>query len=82
MEPGRHRVQLMMATMHHLSRERILLPSPSGMHRRITNTTRYDLKARKISWRVEWAFPSAGIHYTDNSVSEECILTEVRQITC
>ncbi|KAF5840236.1 hypothetical protein DUNSADRAFT_17339 [Dunaliella salina] len=54
-----------------------LLLMPPGMHRRITNTTRYDLKARKISWRVEWVFASAGIRYTDNSVPEECILTEV-----
>jgi len=58
------------------------LPTPhhhlhSGMHRRITNSTRYDLKSRKISWRVEWSFPGAGINYVDNSISEEAILTEV-----
>jgi hypothetical protein len=47
------------------------------MHRRISNTTRYDLKARKISWRVEWSFASSGIHYSDNAVPEETVLSEV-----
>lgn len=47
------------------------------MHRRITNSTRYDLKTRKISWRVEWAFASAGVNIVDNLVSEETVLAEV-----
>jgi hypothetical protein len=36
-----------------------LLIMPPGMQRRQSNSTRYDYRNRKLTWRVEWRFPAA-----------------------
>eukprot|EP00197_Chlamydomonas_leiostraca_P010150 CAMPEP_0202880592 /NCGR_PEP_ID=MMETSP1391-20130828/35271_1 /ASSEMBLY_ACC=CAM_ASM_000867 /TAXON_ID=1034604 /ORGANISM="Chlamydomonas leiostraca, Strain SAG 11-49" /LENGTH=378 /DNA_ID=CAMNT_0049563117 /DNA_START=104 /DNA_END=1237 /DNA_ORIENTATION=+ len=54
-----------------------LLVMPPGMHKRKTNTTRYDGRTRKLSWRVEWVFEGAGVRQADESVQEDATLGEV-----
>lgn len=49
----------------------------TGMHKRKSNTTRYDSRTRKLSWRVEWCFETAGVREVDESVPEEATLQEV-----
>lgn len=48
------------------------------MHKRKTNSTRYDGRTRKLSWRVEWQFDSAGVKEVDASAQEDMVLGEVR----
>lgn len=47
------------------------------MNRRRNNTTRYDARTRKLKWRVEWVFESAGHHVVDELVAEDTPLIEV-----
>ncbi|KAJ9517907.1 hypothetical protein QJQ45_004161 [Haematococcus lacustris] len=56
-----------------------LLLMPPGMHKRRSNSTRYDGAARKLSWRVEWVFKSAGVRLADESVAEDAVLQAVLQ---
>lgn len=37
----------------------VLTSHPAGMQRRQINSTRYDPRARKLFWRLEWRFPAA-----------------------
>ena len=50
------------------------------MHRRRINSTRYDIRNRKMMWRVEWVFEgaAAGAKEIDERVQEDAVLSEVR----
>jgi hypothetical protein len=47
------------------------------MARRISNSTRYDYRQRKMLWHVEWSFPAAGATALDQRVPEDRAVSEL-----
>jgi hypothetical protein len=47
------------------------------MARRISNTTRYDHRQRKMLWRLEWSFPAAGASALDQRAPEDRVVSEL-----
>jgi hypothetical protein len=50
-----------------------LLIMPPGMQRRQCNSTRYDYRNRKLTWRLQWRFPAAAavVGQSEQSSSSE-----------
>eukprot|EP00798_Chlamydomonas_sp_ICE-L_P006710 gene6710-3380_t len=60
-------------------RVELVLMNP-GMSRRLSNSTRYDTRNRKMMWRLEWLFeglPDGGTKMVDDRVQEDATLAEV-----
>lgn len=51
-------------------------PLPAGMGKRRNNSTRYDHRAQKISWRVEWHFAAADVRCVDERLDEAAVLAD------
>lgn len=58
------------------------VPCCTGMARRRANSTRYDNRNRKLSWRVEWCFESAGVKEVNEHVQEDTPLLQVCGWAC
>merc|ERR1712224_786001 len=54
-----------------------LLILQKGMSKRDKNTSRVDMVAKKISWRIEWNFVFSGCIYINNHVPTDTVLLEV-----